>query len=120
MEREGAGLDARQIHRDELETGSTDSCQHLGTEGINDRPNKISGRQLDPRDLIVMPNSQVAESQLPQGRLGAFDLTQLGWRHGMVVRNSRREAGRRRLVGHRQSQRSRDRTHRKLGHAHLG
>jgi hypothetical protein len=37
----------------------------------------------------------------------------------MMVRNSRRKAGRRRLVGHRQSQRSRDRTHRKLGHAHL-
>ena len=119
MEREGAGLDARQIHRDELETSAADSCQHLGTERINNRPNKISGRQLDPRDLIVMPNSQVGESQLSQGRLGAFDLAQLGWRHGMVVRNSRSEAGRRRLVGHWQSQRSRHRTHRKLGHAHL-
>jgi hypothetical protein len=119
LEREGAGLDARQIHRDELETSAADSCQHLGTERINNRPNKISGRQLDPRDLIVMPNSQVGESQLSQGRLGAFDLAQLGWRHGMVVRNSRSEAGRRRLVGHWQSQRSRHRTHRKLGHAHL-
>jgi len=50
-----------------LETSAADSCQHLGTERINNCPNKISGRQLDPRDLVVMPNSQVAESQLSQG-----------------------------------------------------
>jgi hypothetical protein len=67
LERESSGLDASKIHRDELEASAADRCQHLGTERINDRPNKISGRQLDPRDLIVMPNSQVGESQLPQG-----------------------------------------------------
>jgi hypothetical protein len=119
LQREGSGLDTSKINRHESETSTAYSCQHLGTERIDDSPNQISGRQLDPRDLIVMPNSQVAESQLSQGRLGAFDLTQLGWRHRMVVRNSRRKAGRRRLVGDRQSQRSRDRTHRKLGHTHL-
>jgi hypothetical protein len=119
LEREGTGLDTAKIHRDESEASSAYGCQHLSTERINDRPNQIHGGQLDPGDLIVMPDPQVAESQLPQGRLGAFDLAQLGWRHWMVVRNSRREAGCRRLVGHRQSHRSRDRTHRSLGHAHL-
>jgi hypothetical protein len=67
LERESSGLDASKIHCHESETSTADSCQHLGTKRIDDRPNKIGGRQLDPRDLIVMANSQVAESQLPQG-----------------------------------------------------
>ena len=67
LERECSGLDASKIHRDESETSAAYSCQHLGTERIDDSPSQISGRQLNPRDLIVMPNSQVAESQLPQG-----------------------------------------------------
>jgi hypothetical protein len=120
LERKSAGLDAAKIDSDEAETGTAYGGDHLSTKRINHCPNQITGWQLDPCDLLVMPNSQVAESQLPQGSFGALNLAQLGWSHEMVVRNSRCETGCRRLVGHRQIQRSRHRTHRPLRHADVG
>jgi hypothetical protein len=66
-----AGLNTSKIHRDKSETSSQ----------------QILGRQLDPRDLVVVAHSQIGESQLPQGRFGAFNLAQFRRRNGMVVGN---------------------------------
>jgi hypothetical protein len=120
LERKSPGLDTTKIDSDEAETGTAYGCEHMSTKRINHCPNQIIGRQLDSRDVIVMPNSQVAESQLPQGSFGALNLAQLGWSHEMVVRNSRCETGCCRFIGHRQIQRSRHRTHRPLRHADVG
>ena len=117
---ERAGLDTAKIHRDKSEASTSYGGEHFATKWIDDRTNQIGGGQFDSGDLIVVPNPQIAESQLPQGRLGALDLAQLRRGHRLVVGNPRRQAWRSRLVGHRQTQVARDRTHCKLGHAGLG
>jgi hypothetical protein len=88
-ERQGecAGLDPSDIHRDKSEAGASYRVKHLRANRIADRPDQICGRQLDPGDVLVMPNSQIDESELAQGRLGAFDLAELGRRDQLVVRN---------------------------------
>jgi hypothetical protein len=119
-QRERPGLDPAKIHSHKSETGASYGGQHLGSKRINDRPDQVRGRQLDPGHLVVVAHSQVAESQLSQGGLSAINLAELGWRNGMVVGNPRREAGGSRLVCNRQSQGPGDRTHGQLGHAGLG
>ncbi len=117
---EGAGLNPADIHRDKSEAGTSYGVQHLRTKRIADRSNQIRRRQLDPRNVVVVSNSQLRESQLPQRGLGAVDLAELGRRDHMVVRNPRREARRSRLVGHLQTQSAGHRTHCQLGHASVG
>jgi hypothetical protein len=84
---ECAGLDPPDIHRDKSKSGASYGGQHLRAKRIADGPDQIWGRQLDPGDVVVMPNSQLCESEPPQGRLGAFDLAELGGRDHVVVRN---------------------------------
>jgi hypothetical protein len=117
---EGTGLNPRDIHRDESEAGTSYGVQHLGAKWIADRSNQIWGRQLDPRNVVVMPNPQLRESEPSQCRLGTIDLAELGRRDHLVVRNPRCEARRRRLVGHLQTQSAGHRTHCQFGHASVG
>jgi hypothetical protein len=121
-ERQGecAGLDPAHIDRDKAEAGASYGIQHLRAKWIADRPSQIFRRQLDPRDVVVVPNSQFRESELPQRRLGALDLAELGWCDHMVVRDPRREAWRSRLVGHLQADSARERTHCRLRDASVG
>jgi hypothetical protein len=84
---ECAGLDPANIHRDKSESGASYGGQHLRAKRIADGTDQICGRQLDPRDVVVMPNSELRESEPPQGRLGAFDLAEFGGRDHLVVRN---------------------------------
>jgi hypothetical protein len=121
-ERQGecAGLDPTNIHRDKPEASASYCIQHLRAERIADRADQICGRQLDPRDVVVMPNSQLFESELSQGRLSALDLAELDRRDQLVVRNPRREAGCSRFVGHLQANSTGQRTHCQLGHTSVG
>lgn len=121
-ERQGEcpGLDPAHIHRDKSEPGASYGVQHPRAKRIADRPNQICGRQLDPRDVVVVPNSQFRESKLPQGRLSAFDLAELGRCDRVMVRDPRREAGCSRLVGHLQVKSARERTYCRLGNASVG
>ena len=77
----------RRHPRDKSEAGAAYGVQHLRAKRIADGPDQICRRQLDPCDVVVMPNSQLGESELPQRRLGAFDLAELGRRDHVVVRN---------------------------------
>jgi hypothetical protein len=121
-ERQGecAGLDPANVYRDEPEAGASYRIQHLRAERIADRADQICGRQLDPRDVVVVPNSQLVESELPQGRLSALDLAELDGRDRLVVRNPRREARRSRFVGHLQAHGPGKRAHCQLGHPSVG
>jgi hypothetical protein len=114
-----AGLNTSKIHRDKSETSTAYGGQHLSAERVNDGSQQILGRQLDPRDLVVVAHSQIGESQLPQGRFGAFNLAQFRRRNGMVVGNPRRQARRSRLVSHLKAQGSCNRTYVTLGHSGL-
>jgi hypothetical protein len=71
---EGAGLNSGKIDRDKSEAGALHRVQYLRAKRIAHRSDEISEWQLDPRDVIVVANSQLSESELPQRRLGAFDL----------------------------------------------
>jgi hypothetical protein len=114
---EGPGLNPANIHRNKSEAGASYGVQHLHTKWIADCSNQIRGRQLDPRNVVVVSNSQLRKSELPQRRLGAVDLAELGRRDHMVVRNPGCQARRGRLVGHLQTQSARHRTYCQLGHA---
>jgi hypothetical protein len=89
-QRERPGLDPAKIYRHKSEASAAHGCQHLGAKRINDRPDKVRGRQLDSGHLVVVANSQIVESQPPQGGLSAFNLAQLCRRNGMVVGDPRR------------------------------
>ena len=117
---EGAGLDPANIQRDKSKAGASYGIQHLHTKRISDGSNQIWGRQLDARNIVVVSNPQLGEAELPQCRLGAVDLAELGRGDHMVVRNPRREARCSRLVCHLQTQSARHRTHCQLGHASIG
>jgi hypothetical protein len=117
---ECSGLDPPKVQGDKSEAGPSYRGQDLGSKRISYCPDQIRSRQLDSRDLIVVTNSQIAESQLPQCRFGTLDLAQLGRCDRMVVGNPGGEARSSRLVGHLQAQGSCDRTDRKLAHASLG
>ena len=60
---------------------------------------------LDARELVVMPDAADAEAEAAQRLLGALDRPQLLVGHFGVIRNARRQAGRRRLVPRRQARR---------------
>jgi hypothetical protein len=117
---EGAGLNPADIHRNKSESGASYGVQYFDTKWIADRSNQIRGRQLDPGDVVVVSNSQLGESKLPQRRLGAVDLAELGGRDHMMVRNPGCEARRGRFVGHLQTQSAGHRTYCQLGHAGVG
>jgi hypothetical protein len=116
---ERAGQNTGKIDRDKPESSTSYGIDDLGAERIGHRSHEILRRQLDPCDLIVVTYSQVSDSQLPQGGLGAFDLAQLGRCHGMVMGDPRRQARSSRFVGYLQVQASRNRTHRTFRHAGL-
>jgi hypothetical protein len=114
---EGAGLNPANIHRDKSEAGASYGVQDLRSKRIADRSNQVWGRQLDSRNVVVVSNSQLRESELPQRRLGSVDLAELGRGDHMVVRNPGCQARRGRLVGHLQTESAGHRTHCQLGHA---
>jgi hypothetical protein len=116
---EGSGLNTTKINGGKAEPSAAYRRQHLRADWISHRPRQVLRRQLDPRYLIMVPDPQIGESQLPQGGFGAFDLAQLGRRNGVVVRNPRRQARRGRLVGHRQIQSPSNGTYITFGHAGL-
>jgi hypothetical protein len=62
---ERAGLNTPKIYRDKAESGAAYSGQHLRPQRINYRPRQVFGRQLDPRDLVVVAHSEIGKSQLP-------------------------------------------------------
>ena len=117
---ECTGLDSAKIHCDKSKTGASYGGEQLGAKRINNCPYQVRGRQLDPGHFVVVADPQVVESQLSQGGFSTVDLTQLGRRNRMVVRNPRCQTRSSRLVGNRQTQSLGNRTHRKLGHAGLG
>jgi hypothetical protein len=117
---ERAGLNTAKIYRDKAESSAAYGGQHLRSQRINYRPHQVRRRQLHPRDLVVVAHSEIGESQLPQGGLGAFNLAELCRRNRMMVGNPRRQARRSRLVGYLQAYGPCNRTHITLGHAGLG
>jgi hypothetical protein len=117
---ESSGLDPAKIDRDKPEAGASYGGQHFRAERIRNRPHQICGRQLDSCDIVVVANSQIAESQLPQRGLGALDLAQLGWCDRMVVGNTGGEARRSGLVGYLQAKCAREHPHCRLGDAGVG
>jgi hypothetical protein len=117
---EGTGLDPAKIDGDETEAGASYGGQHFSAERIRYRPHQICGRQLDSCDIVVVANSQIAESQLPQRGFGALDLAQLGRCDRMVVGNTGGEARRSGLVGYLQAKCAREHPHCRLGDAGVG
>jgi hypothetical protein len=117
---EGSGLDPAKIDRDEPEAGASYGGQHFSAERFRYRPHQICGRQLDSCDIVVVANSQIAESQLPQRGLGALDLAQLGRCDRIVVGNARGEARRSGLISYLQAKCARKHPHRRLGDAGVG
>ena len=80
-----------------------DRRAHVGFE----RPRKLVAADLHARELVVMPHAADAESQARERLFGALDRPELLVGDFRVVRNARRQAGRRRLVPRRQARFSR-------------
>ena len=69
---------------------------------------RLSGRQFDAGDVAVVAHAAVGEPERPQGPLRGLDLGELRRRHRLVVRDPRRQARCRRLVGAGQPEHPRD------------
>src|SRR5262249_38220520 len=62
------------------------------------RARHLAAGDFDPRQLVVVPDAEHAESEIADRLFGALDRAQLRVGHLGVVRDARREAGRRRFV----------------------
>ena len=102
------------------EPGRPDGAEGLAADAVVGEPAQLGHRHLDPRDRAVVAHAAVGEAEGAQGALGGLDLGQLAGRDLLAVRDARREAGRRRLVGHAQAQGACQGAHARLGHARLG
>jgi phosphinothricin acetyltransferase len=69
---------------------------------------QVGRRQLDPRGVTVVPDPELAQTEIGQSGFGLIDLVQLFRRHRLEVRNPRGQAGSSRLVGARQAHGSRE------------
>src|SRR4051812_23866441 len=95
---ERAGLDAGQIDRREPEPGSTYPAVDLGPRRFADRPDEIADGQFDARDVTVVPDPEIGETNCSDCCLGLLDLSELGRRDFLVVRDARRQARRGRFA----------------------
>src|SRR5262249_12510113 len=63
----------------------------------------LCGRQLDPRQAIVVAHAELTEAQVPHERLGGVDLSELLGGDVIAVLKARRQAGEGWLVPRRES-----------------
>jgi hypothetical protein len=83
----GAGLNPADIDGNKSEPGGSNRLQDFRAKWIADRPDQVRRGQFNARDVVVVPNSQIRESEAPQGGFGTFDLAELGGRDYMMMGN---------------------------------
>jgi hypothetical protein len=91
-----------QVQRDKPETGRADRLDDGRSSWVDHRTRQVRLGQFHARDVAMVPDPQIGESQTPQCRLGCLDLMQLHRHDLLKMRNSGRQTRRGGLVRTRQ------------------